>query len=219
MRIDFGTAVVDATGDTVGAVSGLAFEEQSWRVAGFLVRLHGGVPREIVIQPGQVTRIARDRLILALDREELRLYPDARQHLYVAPGQELAEELAAAETEGNLPATPDPDERPTPTAIPGFALLPGFTTPLEVERSVIAESQFAFGEGLRVVTRDGEDLGPLVGITIEETRLTSVILRDNERAIPDDLLAGIDEDGNQLLLRVDAADLNETPSDDEPRDA
>lgn len=218
MRIAFGTAVVDATGDTVGAVSGLAFEERSWRVAGFLVRLAGGVPREILIQPGQVTRIARDRLTLTLDRGELRLYPDARQHLYVAPGQELAEELAAAEAEGELPAAPDPDEWPAPTAIPGFALLPGYTTPLEVERSLIAENQFAFGEGLRVVTRDGEDLGPIAGVTIEETRLTSVILRENERAIPDDLLAGIDEDGNQLLLTVAAADLTGALRHDEPSD-
>ena len=211
MRIDLGAGVVDEGGQAAGTLTAFVFERESRRVAGFLVRVDGAVPREVFLRPGQVAQVEQQQLTLTLTGQEFEDLPDAREHLYVQPGQEVEEEVAAAEavdSASDLAAPPDPDEAPTPTTIPGFPLLPGFTTPLEVERTVIAEDQIALGEGLRVVGQDGEEVGRVVGATIDDTRLVEVVVRgDEELLIHYDLLDQLDEDANELVLTADRDEI------------
>lgn len=199
MRIELGSTVVDASGTAVGDVAGVVFEGDSWRVAGFLVRMGGVVPREVVVAPGQVDEIDTDQLALTLEAAELELYPDARQHQYVEPGQD------PASSDGDAPP---PDDAQVTTIVPGFAMLPGMGIPLEVERSVIPDTRFTFGEALRAVTPAGEELGQVVAVTVAEARLVGIELRGG-RAIPDRMLLGIDEDANEIL--VAESDATESP--------
>lgn len=198
MRIELGSTVVDGSGTTIGDVAGVVFEGESWRVAGFVVRLGGVVPREVVVAPGQVDEIDTDQLALTLDAAELELYPDARQHHYVEPGQ------GPAATDDDAP----PDDAPVATIVPGFAMLPGVGIPLEVERSVIPDTRFTFGEALRAVTPTGDELGQVAAVVIEGARLVGIELRDGQ-AIPDRQLLGIDEDANEVL--VGEGDATESP--------
>ena len=220
MQIDLGAGVVDEGGQAVGSLTALVFERESRRVAGFLVRVDGAVPREVFLRPGQVARVEQQQLTLTLTGREIEELPDAREHLYVQPGQEVEEEVAEAEavdSASDLAAPPDPDEAPAPTAIPGFALLPGFTTPLEVERTAMAEDQIALGEGLRVVDQDGEEIGRVVGATVDDTRLVELVVRgDEELLIHYDLLDQLDEDANELVLtaeRDEIASAGAAPAD------
>lgn len=199
MRIELGSSVVDSSGTAVGDVAGVVFEGESWRVAGFVFRMGGVVPREVVVAPGQVDEIDADRLALTLEAAELELYPDARQHQYVEPARD-----PAATDDG----APPPDDGPVATIVPGFAMLPGLGIPLEVERSVIPDTRFTFGEALRAVSPTGEDLGQVVAVAIEGARLVGIELRGG-RAIPDRLLLGIDEDANEVLVAED--DATEAP--------
>lgn len=199
MRIELGGNAVDANGVIAGQVAGVVFENESWRVAGFVIRMGGVVPREVVVAPGQVDEIGAEQLVLALDSAELELYPDAWQHQYVEPGQE-------PELDGDTES--EPHEVRGSTIVPGFAMLPGMSIPLEVERSVIPNTRFTFGEALRAVTRDGEDLGQVTALAIEEARLIGLELRSG-RTIPDRLLLGIDEDANEVL--VADGDATESP--------
>src|SRR2546423_10916220 len=91
--------------------------------------------------------------------------------------------MAAAEGEEPVeePAlVPDPDERPEPSAIPGFPLLPGYTTPLEVERSAVPASHIVLREDLRVIAADGDELGHFGAAVIVNTRLDGLLLRGAE---------------------------------------
>ncbi len=211
MRIDLGAGVVHEGGQAAGTLTGLVFERESRRVAGFLVRIDGALPREVFLRPGQVAQVEQQQLTLTLTGQEFEDLPDAREHLYVQPGQEVEEEVAAAEDAEDaedLPVTPDPDEAPSLTTIPGFPLLPGFTTPLEVERTAMAEGEIALGEGLRVVDQDGEEIGRVVGATIDDTRLVELVVRgDEELLIHYDLLDQLDEDANELVLTANGEEL------------
>lgn len=205
-RIGLGAAVVDSGGDAVGRVSGLVFERESRRVAGFLVQTGDGVPREVFIRPGQAGQVDRDRVALTLAGEEFAALPDARQHLYVEPGQDLEAEVAAAEAEGDLPDTPDPDERPRTTAIPGVAFLPQMMTPIEVERDAFAPGQVALEEGLRVVAADGAAIGQLGGFVLDDAQLVGITIRGKEDAVIEyNRLDRLDEGAGELTLTVEAA--------------
>jgi hypothetical protein len=212
MRIDLGAGVVDEGGQAAGTLTALVFERESRRVAGFLVRVDGAIPREVFLRPGQVARVEQQQLTLTLTGQEIEDLPDAREHLYVQPGQEVEEEVAEAEavdSAGDLAAPPDPDEAPAPTTIPGFPLLPGFTTPLEVERTAMTEDQITLGEGLRVVGQDGEEVGRVVGATIDDTRLVELVVHgDEELLIHYDLLDQLDEDANELVLTANGDELS-----------
>lgn len=197
MRIELGSTVFDASGTNVGDVAAVVFEGESWRVAGFVVRMDGVVPREVVVAPGQVEEIDTDRLVLTLQAAELELYPDARQHQYLEPGQGLTENDDAP-----------PTRAPVGTIVPGFAMLPGVGIPLEVERSVIPDTRFTFGEALRAVTPTGEELGQVAAVTVEGARLVGIELHGGQ-TIPDRLLLGIDEDANEVL--VAEGDASESP--------
>lgn len=210
MQVDIGAEVVDSEGATTGHLAALVFDRASRRVAGFLVRADGSVPRDIFVMPGQMARIDQERLALTLSGDEFAGLRDAREHLYVAPGQTIEEEIAAAkeaEDAGDLPDTPDPDEAPAATVIPGFALLPGLLTPIEVERSAIAEGQVALGEGLRVLAADGADVGQLTGVILDEASLVSIVVSGETRLVGYDWLDHLDDGANELTLTIDSADL------------
>ena len=209
MRIDIDAEVVDRDGQPAGRLHELVFERESRRVAGFLILTGGGVPREVSVMPGQVGHVEQTRLTLTLSGEELARLPDARQRLYVAPEQDLEAEVAAAESETASPDQPDPDERPAPSAIPGVALLPNLMIPIEVERSAIAADHVALGEGLRIVTADGEELGHPGGVVInDDAQLVGLVVReDEELVIGYDWLDQLDEDAGEVTLTVDRAGL------------
>jgi hypothetical protein len=154
---------------------------------------------------GQVAQVEQDRLALTLTDEEFVALPDARQHLFVAPDQDLDAEVAAAESASASPAAPDPDERPRLSALPGFALTPNLFIPLEVERTLLDESQIALGEGLRILTPAGADVGQLGGVIVnDEAQLEGLVLAGGEgRVIDFALLDELDEDANELTLRND----------------
>ncbi len=208
MRIGLGAEVVGSGGDAVGRLSVLVFERESRRVAGFLVQYGDGVPREVFIRPGQAGQVERDRLALTLSGEEFAALPDARQHLYVDPEQDLEAEVAAEEAEGDLPDTPDPDERPRPTAIPGVALLPQMMTPIEVERDAFAPGQVALEEGLHVLDTEGAEIGQLGGFVLNDAaQLEGITIRGKDDAVIEhDQLDQFDEGANELTLTVEAAE-------------
>lgn len=197
-------AVVESGGAAVGRLVGMVFEEESRRAAGFVVRPGEGPPREVFIMAGQAGQVEADRIALTLSREEFVALPDAREHLFVGPGQDLAAEVAAAEAapEGAPPATPDPDERPRNTAIPGVALLPQMLTPFEVERTAFAANQLALEEGLRIVSADGETLGRLGGFVLNDAaQLAGVTLADRDgETIEYTRIDRLDEDARELVL-------------------
>ncbi len=209
MRIDIGADVVDSGGAAAGKLSGLVFEREARRVAGFLVRVDGALPREVFIMPGQAARIEQGRVALALSGDEFAALPDARQHLYVTPEQDLAEEVAAAESASASPAIPDPDERPTPSAIPGIALVPNLFIPFEVERSAFGENEVALENRLRVITDDGEELGQFRGAVVnDDAQLVGIVVGNDERVIDYDRLDQLDDDANVLTLTIPRAALD-----------
>jgi len=203
MRIDLDTRVVNRDGAAVGRLDEIVFERESRRVAGFIVLTDEVVPREVFVMVGQVAQIEQDRLALELSDEEVVALPDAREHLFVTPGQDLDAEVAAAESPSASPDIPDPDERPRFSAIPGIALTPNLIIPLEVERTLIGEGQIALGAGLRLLTPDGEEIGRLGGVIVnEEAQLEGLILAGDEgRVIDYTTLDELDEDANELTVR------------------
>ena len=203
MRIDLDARVVNKDGATVGRLHEVVFDRESRRVAGFLVVTEEVAPREVFVMVGQVAQVEQDRLELALSDEEIVALPDARQHLFVAPGQDLDAEIAAAESPTASPEVPDPDERPRFSTIPGIALTPNLFIPLEVQRTVLDEGEIAFGAGLRILTAAGDEVGQLGGVVVnDETQLEGLALAGGEDQIIDfTLLDELDEDANELTLR------------------
>lgn len=203
MRIDLDTRVVNRNGESVGRLNEIVFERASRRVAGFIVLTEEVAPREVFVMVGQVERIEWDQLVLALSDEDVVALPDAREHLFVAPGQDLDAEVAAAEADTASPTIPDPDERPRPSAIPGIALTPNLMIPLEVERSVIGEGQIALSAGLRLIASDGAEIGQLGGVMLnDEAQLEGLIVAGDGRIINYATLDTLDEDANELHVRV-----------------
>ncbi len=209
MRIDIGADVVDNGDNSLGTLSGLVFERESRRVAGFLVRTGGGMPREVFVMPGQAGQIDQGRIALALAGDEFAALPDTRQRLYVAPDQDLEEEVAEAESPAASPEIPDPDERPVLSAIPGIALTPNLMIPFEVERRAFAEDQIPLEEGLRVITDDGEELGRFRGAIVnDDAQLVSIVVGNDERVIDYDRLDQLDDNANELTLTIPRAALD-----------
>jgi sporulation protein YlmC with PRC-barrel domain len=203
MRIDLDARVVNKDGAAVGRLHEIVFDRESRRVAGFLVVTEEVAPREVLVMVGQVAQVEQDRLDLTLSDEEVVALPDVRQHLFVAPDQDLEAEVAAAESATASPDVPDPGERPRFSAIPGIALTPNLFIPLEVERTILGEGQVALGAGLRILTAAGEEVGQLGGVVVnDEAQLEGLVLAGGEDQIIDfTLLDELDEDANELTLR------------------
>lgn len=210
MRIDFDAAVTDSDGGALGRLSGVVFERESRRVAGFLVVTGGAAPRDVFVKAGQAAQIEQGRIALAVSGDDFAGLPDARQRLYVMPGQDVEEEIAAAEAEGEVPDTPDPDEEPAHSAIPGVALTPGMMIPLEVERTAFDEGQVPLEAGLRVVAADGEELGWSRGVVVDEAQLVGLVVGagDDELVIPHDRLDQLDTGADELRLTVERGTLD-----------
>lgn len=207
MRIDIDAAVLNRDGTTVGQLREIVFERGSRQVAGFLVLTDEAATREAFVLVGQVAEVEQDRLTLALTDEEFIALPDARQHFFVAPDQDMEEEIAAAEAPGASPEMPDPDERPLHSVIPGIALTPNLLIPLEVGRSIMDEEQFALGAGLRVLLPGGEEIGQLGGVIVNDhAQLEGLVLRGGEgRVIDFATIDRVDEDENAIILGGESA--------------
>jgi hypothetical protein len=214
--INLSARVVNRNGEAVGQLNEVVIDLESRRVAGFLVVTEEAAPREVFVMVGQVAEIAPDRLVLDLTDQEFVALPDARQHLYVAPDQDMETELASAESEAASPAQPDPDERPAPSAIPGIALTPNLIIPLAVERDILDEDQIALRDGMNVRTHAGDGLGQVRGVVVDGGAhlIALSVWGDEVRTLDFDLIDTIDDDENELLLRPDDSAV---PLDEEER--
>ena len=203
--INLAARVVNRNGEAVGQLNEVVIEIESRRVAGFLVVTEEAAPREVFVMVGQVAEIAPDRLVLDLADRDFVALPDAREHLYVAPDQDIEAEIAEAETDAASPAVPDPDERPAHSAIPGIALTPNLLIPLEVERDIIGDEQFTLRDGMRVRAHTGDQIGQLQGVIIDgESRLSALALTGNGvRTLAFDRVDSVDDDTSELILLPD----------------
>ena len=206
--INLAARVVNRTGEAVGQLNEVVIEIESRRVAGFLVVTEEAAPREVFVMVGQVAEIAPDRLVLDLTDREFVSLPNAREHLFVAPDQDIEAEIAGAESSAASPNAPDPDERPAPSAIPGIALTPNLLIPLEVERDIIGDEQFTLRDGMHVRTHTGDEVGQLQGVIVDnEARLSALSLTGNGvRTLDFDLVDTVDDDTRELFLRPDGPD-------------
>ncbi len=202
LRLSLAARVVNREGEAIGQLNEIVVELASRRIAGFHIVSDEAAPRELFVMVGQVTEFASDQLTLDLSDEEFVALPDARQHLFIAPDQDIEEEIADAESGHASAATPDPDERPVPTGLPGIALTANMLIPMEIERSIMDEDQVALRDGMRIIAADGEEIGQLGGVVVDkEARLLSIIL-NNERGdtIDYNLIEAVDDDTNELIL-------------------
>jgi sporulation protein YlmC with PRC-barrel domain len=202
LRLSLAARVVNREGEAIGQLNEIVVELASRRIAGFHIVSDEAAPRELFVMVGQVTEFASDQLTLDLSDEEFVALPDARQHLFIAPDQDIEEEIADAESGHASAAAPDPDERPVPTGLPGIALTANMLIPMEIERSIMDEDQVALRDGMRIIAADGEEIGQLGGVVVDkEARLLSIILNDERGDTIDyNLIEAVDDDTNELIL-------------------
>jgi sporulation protein YlmC with PRC-barrel domain len=214
--INLAARVVNRGGEAIGQLHEAVIDIESEELVGFLVVTVEGVPREVFVEVEQIGEMEPDQLILDLTDQEIAALPDAREHLYVAADQDVEAEIDQAESATASPGTPDPGERPTLSAIPGFALTPNMLTPLEVERSVIGEGEFALRHGMRIRTDDGEEIGQIEGAILDDDgRLLALALLGEEgEAILFSAIDTIDDDNNELIIVI--ADEDDEAEDDAP---
>jgi len=214
MLVNLAARVVNERGEALGELHEAVIEVESEQVVGFLVITNEVAPREVFLDIGQVGAIEPDQLSIALSDEEFVALPHAREQLFVAPGQDVAAEIAQAESDEASSATPDPDERPIASVIPGIALTANLLTPLAVERTVIGEGEIALRHGMRIRTDNDEELGQVGGLLLdEEGRLIAVTLLGEEgEAILFSAIDTIDDDANELVVFVE--DDADDPGDD-----
>lgn len=203
--INLSARVVNRDGAALGRLNEVVVEVESEQVVGFLVMTDEVAPREVFIDVGQIAEVEPTQLTLDLTDEEFVALPDAREHLFVAPDQNLDAEIAGAESTGSSPENPDPDERPAHSAIPGIALTPNLVVPVEVEREVIAEGEVALRDGMRVRTDEGEEIGQIDGVIVDdELQLLALTLLGTEgEAILFSAIDTIDDDANELIVIVE----------------
>lgn len=206
-RFDLAATVSNREGAAVGRLNGIIVEQDSRQIAGFHLLTDELAPREVFVMVGQVAHFEPDRFELALTDEEVVALPDAQQHFFVAPQQELDEEIADAESGRASAADPDSDEQPTFSAIPGIALTPNLLIPTEVERAIVDDEQLVFRAGMRVLAATGEEIGQLAGFIVDdEARLVALDLHGNDtRQIAYTELDTLDDDSNELTLLAEGA--------------
>ena len=210
--ISLSARVVNREGAQVGRLNEVVVEIETEEIVGFLVVTDEIAPREVYIDIGQLAELEPTQLTLDLSDEEFVALPDAREHLFVAPDQDPEAEIDQAEASTNSAATPDPDERPQHSSIPGVALTPNLLIPLVVERGVIGEGQIALRYGMHIRTEEGEDLGQIDGVIVDdEVRVIALTLLGEEgEAILFSAIDTIDEDANELIIALeDEDDLEE----------
>jgi len=212
LRLSLAARVINREGDAIGQLNEIVVELASRRIAGFHILSDEAAPRELFVMVGQVTEFESDQLTLGLTDEEFVALPDARQHLFIAPDQDLDAEIADAESGQASAARPDPDERPVPTGLPGIALTANMLIPMEIERSIMDENQVALRDGMRIIAADGEEIGHLGGVVVDkEARLISIVLNDERGGTIDySLIEAIDDDTNELILLAEELTDTET---------
>ena len=212
LRLSLAARVVNREGEAIGQLNEIVVELASRRIAGFHIVSDEAAPRELFVMVGQVTEFDSDQLTLGLTDEEFVALPDARQHLFIAPDQDIEEEIADAESGHASAATPDPDERPVPTGLPGIALTANMLIPMEIERSIMDEEQVALRDGMRIIAADGEEIGHLGGVVVDkEARLLSIVLNDERGGTIDySLIESVDDDTNELILLAEELTDTET---------
>ena len=212
-RFDLAATVTNREGAAVGRLNGVIVERDSRQIAGFHLLTDELAPREVFVMVGQVEHFEGDRFELTLTDDEVVALPDAQQHFFVAPQQELEDELADAESGHASANIPDSDEQPTFSVIPGIALTPNLLIPLEVERAIVDDEQLVFRAGMRVLRATGEEIGQLAGFVVDdEARLVALDLHGNDtRQIAYTELDSLDDDSNELtLLAGGASDADAT---------
>ena len=202
--ISLSARVVNREGAQVGRLNEVVVEIETEEIVGFLVVTDELAPREVYIDIGQLAELEPTQLTLDLSDEEFVALPDAREHLFVAPDQDPEVEIERAEASADPAAIPDPDERPQPSSIPGVALTPNLLIPLAVERGVIGEGQVALRDGMRIRTEEGDGLGQIDGVIVDdEVRLIALTLLGEEgEAILFSAIDTIDEDANELIIAI-----------------
>lgn len=208
--INLSARVVNRDGALVGRLNEAVVEVETEQVVGFLVVTDEAVPREVFLDIGQIAELEPTQLKLDLSDEEFVALPDAREHLFVAPEQDPEAEIDRAE-EAAAADTPDPAERPAPSAIPGIALTPNLLVPLEVERAVIGEDQVALRDGMRIRTEEGDEVGQIDGIILDDEAhlIALTLLGQDGEAILFSVIDTIDEDANELIIGLEDDDLDE----------
>ena len=206
-RFDLAATVTNHDGATVGRLNGVIIERDSRQIAGFHLLTDELAPREVFVMVGQVEHFEGDRFALTLTDEEVVALPDAQQHFFVTPQQELDEEIEDAESGQASASIPDSDEQPTFSAIPGIALTPNLLIPMEVERAIADAEQLVFRAGMRVLSATGDEIGQLAGFIVDdEARLIALDLHGNDqRQIAYTELDTLDDDSNELTLLVEGA--------------
>lgn len=217
LRLSLAARVVNQAGEPVGHLNEVVVEIASRRIAGFHIMSDEVVPRELFVMAGQVAQFDAEQLTLGLSDEEFVALPEARQQLFVAPDQDLDEEIADAESANASAVKPDPDERPVPTGLPGIALTANLLIPMAIERSIMDEGQIALRDGMRILSGDGEEIGHLGGVVIDnEARLIALALGDESGTTIDyRLLGSVDDDANELALLTDEQIAAEESNDGE----
>jgi sporulation protein YlmC with PRC-barrel domain len=212
--LNLAARVVNQAGEAIGQLHEVVIDLESEELVGFLIVTEEAAPREVFVDVAQVEEMEPDQLILALTDQEIAALPDAREHLYVASDQDVEAEIDQAESTASS-GTPDPDERPVPSAIPGIALTPNLLVPLEITRAVIGEDEFALRHGMRIRTDDGEQIGQVEGIILDdEGHLIALALLDEDgEAILFSAIDTVDDDANELIIATDEDDDDE--DDDE----
>ena len=206
-RFDLAATVTNREGATVGRLNGVIVERDSRQIAGFHLLTDELAPREVFVMVGQVEHFEGDHFELTLTDEEVVALPDAQQHFFATPQQEFAAAIADAESAEASASAPDPDERPTFSAIPGVALTPNLLIPMEVERAIADDEQFVFRAGMRVLSASGEEIGQIAGFVVDdEACLVALDLQgDDARQIAYTELDTLDDASNELTLLADGA--------------
>lgn len=209
--INLSARVVNREGETVGQLHEVVIEIESEELVGFLVMTDEAAPREVYVAVDQVAEMEPDLLSLDLSADDIAALPDAREHLYVAPDQDVETEIDQAEAASVTSSIPDPDERPAPSAIPGIALTPNLLVPLEIERAVIGEGEFALRHGMRIRTDDGEEIGQVEGVILDDEGciLALALLDEDGEAILFSAIDTIDDDAGELIIAMSDEDEDE----------
>lgn len=206
--INLSARVVNREGEGIGQLHEVVIEIESEELIGFLVMTEEAAPREVYVAVEQVAEMEPDLLSLDLSDDDIAALPDAREHLYVAPDQDVETEIDQAESSSVTSSVPDPDERPAPSAIPGIALTPNLLVPLEIERAVIGEGEFALRHGMRIRTDDGEEIGQVEGVILDDEGciLALALLGEDGEAILFSAIDTIDDDAGELIIAMSDED-------------
>jgi sporulation protein YlmC with PRC-barrel domain len=209
MLVPFGTRVVDSSGKGVGTVSRLVLHHQSRQVAGLVV--HQGIlnRREVVVPIGKVAAFG-DEVQLALRAPELEgfgLYHPARlqgmpDHWEMPAGFDQRDFFLVGGDGWTEALLPFETTSPAVTGTRGY---------VRDDADAVDPDEPDIAAGMRVVDRDGQRVGDVEAVEIDEAsgRITRLRVRHGflfgtETTIPASLVESVTD---QISLRVSTADV------------